>query len=209
MTIVGIARHGSRADHKTFFQCRHDRHLHAELVRGTGLAFGNAFHFGRMQRIQLVLVLALLSQDTTSPGEQVFERLALLQRDLVQLTCDVAVNAPHSRAQGTQGRTHAPELFGMGIAADLLCQPGRFTVVVLAQMQAALPCCFYQVFTTAFQQCGIGRIGNCLLHDRRIDNHPFNTRWPDHLGPLSGLNALCQQFFHADFAQALAPARQA
>ena len=153
-----------------------------------------------MQRIQLVLVLALLRQDAASPGQQVIEQLALGHRDLTHLSSDIAVNSPHSRAQGTQGRTHAPELFGMGIAANLLHQPGRFTVVVLAQMQAALPCCFHQVFAAAFQQCGIGRIGNCLFHDRRIDNYPLHTRWLDHLGPLGGLNALCQQFFHADFA---------
>ncbi len=148
-----------------------------------------------MQCIQLVLVLALLVQNTASPGQQIIEQLALWQRHLLQLTRDIAVNASYPRAQGTQDCTHAPELFGMGIAADLLCQPGCFTVVVLAQMQAALPCCFHQVFAAALQQCGIGWIGNCLFHDRRIDNHPLGTRWLDHLGPLGGLDALHQQFF--------------
>ena len=164
-----------------------------------------------MQHAQLALVLALRRQDTASPGQQVI---------VTQAACagpqrpDLLVDRYHGElgrlaSAGTQGRTHAPELFGMGIAANLLHQPGRFTVVVLAQMQAALPCCFYQMFTTAFQQGRIGRIGNCLLHDRCIDNYPLHARWPDHLGPLGGLNALCWQFFHADFAQALAPALQA
>ncbi len=39
-----------------------------------------------------------------------------------------------------QGRTHAPELFGMGIAANLLYQPGCLAIVVLVEMQAQLPC---------------------------------------------------------------------
>ena len=85
------------------------------------------------------------------PGQQVIEQLALGHGDLIYLSSDIAVNSSHSRAQGTQCRTHAPELFGMGIAANLLHQPGRFTIVVLTQMQAALACRFYQVFTTAFQ----------------------------------------------------------
>ncbi len=43
-----------------------------------GLALGNAFYFGRMQRIQLVLALALW------------------QGDFVQMTFDKAFNWPHS-----------------------------------------------------------------------------------------------------------------
>jgi hypothetical protein len=38
----------------------------------------------------------------------------------------------------------------MGMAANLLHQSGRFTIGVPAQMQAALPCCFHQMFTTVF-----------------------------------------------------------
>ena len=66
MTIVGIARHGPGADHETFFERRHVRYLHAKFLRGPGLALGDTFHFGHVQRIQLVLVLALLRQDTAS-----------------------------------------------------------------------------------------------------------------------------------------------
>ena len=102
-----------------------------------------------MQRIQLVVVLAILTQDAVSSREQVIERLALGLRGLTHLSSNIAVNPSHPRAQGAQGCTHAPKLFGMGIAANLPRQSGRFAIVVLPQMQAALPCYFHQVSAAA------------------------------------------------------------
>jgi hypothetical protein len=39
---------------------RSDRHLAAELVGGTGLAFADALHLGRVQRVDLRSALTLL-----------------------------------------------------------------------------------------------------------------------------------------------------
>jgi hypothetical protein len=47
-----------------------DAGLDAELVRLSGFAFANAFRFGRMQGVELVLVFRLLGTDPLSPFEQ-------------------------------------------------------------------------------------------------------------------------------------------
>ena len=62
------------------FQRGNDGHLYVEFIGCSDLALGHAFHFGRMQRIQHVLVLTLLRQDTASTGK----RVICLGSDLVQ-----------------------------------------------------------------------------------------------------------------------------
>ena len=61
--IVRIARHRTCPDHQSLLQRRHDRHLDAELVAHSHLAFADALDLRCMQRVQLVLVLRPLVQD--------------------------------------------------------------------------------------------------------------------------------------------------
>lgn len=85
-----IARHRVRAYYQALPVRRRYRHLHAIKFIGLArLAFREAFHFGRVQGIELVLVLRLLLQKTLRAANQVFQRSANLLRHSIQLPFDV------------------------------------------------------------------------------------------------------------------------
>jgi hypothetical protein len=80
--VVGIARHRSHADHQAFLRSHRDRHLHAELVRRSGLPLGDALHLGGVQRVDLAGVLAALriqpARDCELLGQHHRQRLTCL-----------------------------------------------------------------------------------------------------------------------------------
>jgi len=83
-----------RSDNKIIFGCGRDTHLATQLVLLARLAFGDAFHFRRVQAVQLVLVLALLPQQ---PARGLKQRRKLFLRLLNN------ANPPSSRV-GFAGR---------------------------------------------------------------------------------------------------------
>lgn len=71
VAIVRVARHGAHAHDQAFLQRGGDADLHAELVRRPGFSLADALHLGRVQGVQLVLVLRALGQDVTGALQQV------------------------------------------------------------------------------------------------------------------------------------------
>ena len=57
VSVVRIARHGAHAHHQRFLVRGGNAHRHAELVRGAGLALGDALELRGVQGIQIVFVL--------------------------------------------------------------------------------------------------------------------------------------------------------
>ncbi|PPK41815.1 hypothetical protein B0G57_12580 [Trinickia symbiotica] len=209
MPVVRIARHRACTQHQPLLVRGRDRHLHAELVRLARFALGQALDLRRVQRVELLFVLGLLRHNPLGAANQFFQRRAALRRHRAELPVDVAHHAPHPRAQGAQRAPHALVLLGVRVAADLAGQARRFAVVVLPQLQAVLCCCLHQMLSTTLQQTRVGWMRNRLLHHCRVDDHALDAGGLDHACALGCLDCLGQQFFHAGFAQATAPARQA
>ncbi|KVG51716.1 hypothetical protein WJ33_11190 [Burkholderia ubonensis] len=91
----------------------------------------------------------------------------------------------------------------MRVAANLARQTRRFAVVVLPQLQPVPSGGLHQMFPAAFQQARIARMGNRLLHHRRIDDHALQTRVLADLGPFGRLDRLRQPLFDANFTKPL------
>ena len=68
-----------------------DRGLHAKFVAGAGLALGDAFDLGRVQRVDLVLVLRLLGAHLFGELERLGEGLGDIGAALAQ-RLDLATN---------------------------------------------------------------------------------------------------------------------
>ena len=122
--VVRIARHRAHAYDQPFLQRRGDAHLHAELVRCSGLAFGDAFDFGCVQGVQLVFVFAGLREDAAGASEQVADLGLCLRGQRDELSRDFALDSSHPDAQRAQRLLHALELLGVGVAPDLCSQAG-------------------------------------------------------------------------------------
>ncbi|EZP67202.1 hypothetical protein BV97_05741 [Novosphingobium resinovorum] len=71
MAIIGGAGQRLHADDELAAGgagvCHRDRGLYPELVAGPRLAFGDAFHLGRVQGIKLVRAASLLGEDLRHP----------------------------------------------------------------------------------------------------------------------------------------------
>ena len=63
VAVVGVAGEGPRAHHQALLVRDGQADLHAELVGLARLALADALHLGRVQRVELVLVVALLGAD--------------------------------------------------------------------------------------------------------------------------------------------------
>lgn len=145
VTVIGIARHGAHAHHQTFLQCGGDADLHSELIGCPGLSFADAFHFRRVQGVQLVLVFYPLGQDAARAVEQVLDLGLGHLGQHVQLALHLAVYPANPSAQCPHRFLHAFELLGMRVAPDLRGKPWGHTVVVLAQPQPVVLGCLDQV----------------------------------------------------------------
>ena len=71
MPVIRVARHAAHPEHQGLFERGGNRHFDTELVGRPGLAFGDTFDLGRVQRIQLALVPGLLRQDAVHAVQQV------------------------------------------------------------------------------------------------------------------------------------------
>src|SRR3954449_9039283 len=96
-----------------------DGGLDAELVRRGGLAFADALHLRGMEGIELPAALALLLRaDLRGPAKREGERLLQCWLAL-DLAADVADDPAQPAAQDAQLPLMPPELFGMGVAAQI------------------------------------------------------------------------------------------
>ena len=73
VTVIRIARERAGADHQPVLVGHGNADLDPEFVGLPGFAFANALDFRGMQRIELVLVFALLRADALSTFEQQIE----------------------------------------------------------------------------------------------------------------------------------------
>lgn len=94
----------------------------------------------------------------------------------------------------------------MGITPNLTGQAWGLAVVVLPQLDPQAIRQLHQMLATTFQQATVGRVGNGLLHDRRINDHFLQARCLDDLGFPGSFDGRGQQPFHTFLADALAPA---
>lgn len=134
MAVVRVARHRAHAHDQAFLGGHRHRHLHAELVRRPGLALGDAFHFRGMQRVQLVLRVALLRMQTPRDVDLLLQRA----RDHAALALHVADHAAQPRAKFADLAMHAPVLLGVRVAASLKVGGLADSRVALAQRDAGL-----------------------------------------------------------------------
>lgn len=124
VAVVGVARHGAHAHHQAFLQRGGDADLDAEFVGCPGFALADALHLGCVQRVELVLVLGALAQDTARALQQVLDLGARRLGQQMQLAGHLAVHAPHPRAQRAHSTAHALELLGVGVAPDCAARRG-------------------------------------------------------------------------------------
>jgi hypothetical protein len=89
-----LAAPGSRVGHR-------DRGLDAELVSGTRLALGDALDLGRMEGVDLVLVLRFLGPHLGGKFQGAGEGVGQIGLAL-DLAADVALEPADPRAQPTQ-----------------------------------------------------------------------------------------------------------
>nr|AAG13637.1 NagN [Ralstonia sp. U2] len=135
VAVIRVAGHGAHAHHQALFGRHCDGHFHAELVGRSGFALGDALCLGRVQRIQLVLVAALLRVQSSGDVEFGLQPSS----DLTGLALHVADDPAQPSPQLPDLALHAPVLLGMGVAAGLvlgsLADPG----VALAQVDPGSP----------------------------------------------------------------------
>src|SRR3954451_23055963 len=112
-----------------------DARLAAELVTLVHFAFGNTFHFGSMDAVQLVLAASRLIQETLRQGDEFSQRFigdsALKESGF---SPDVPQHATQERFE-LAGRLSGPlQLLSMGVAALLGQQLLALETKVLAQL---------------------------------------------------------------------------
>lgn len=162
MAVVGVAWHGAHAHHQAFLERGGDADLHAELVGCLDFALADALNLGRVQGVQLALVLRALGQDATCALQQVQDLGFGRFGQHVQLALHLAVHPPDTSAQRAHGLLHALELPGVRVAPDLHGQPRGHPVVVLAQPQSVVLGRLDQVLATLVQQAAVGGVRNGL-----------------------------------------------
>ena len=183
MAVVGVARKAAHADDEALVQRRGDADLAAELVAHPCLALRDAVDLGLMQGIDLVAALGLLMQQVRDEGELGRHPIAQRSsRDVTQVAAQVAHDPAGIALQRLQSLAHAPELLGMGIAADLQCQSRSEAGIGLAQLHPGLLRQSCQLLPRPLVKPGIRGIGNSLLHDGRVDRHALHAALVDGAG---------------------------
>ncbi len=182
VAVVGIARHrlgvGDELASPGAMERGGERDLHPELVGTMGLALADAFDLGRVQRVDLpsALMLALLAH----PARQ-HERMGegALEFGLApDFAHDVANDPAEIGSDRLQRPVGALELLGVGVA--LMGDQRIFAdpLVGLAQFDARSFGQLHQPLARPMHQLGVGRKGDRLGLNRRVD---------DHLGEVRGL----------------------
>ena len=176
----GLPGQAARADHQTLFVGDRQADFDAELVGVASLAFGDAFHLRRVQRVELVLAGALLSSDALGafqPHGQIAQGLRAVRlarrctacghRRLIRI--DLALHLAHhhaeDRALALDGLAQALELFGVGVAAGLAAQRLAFLGVGLFARDAGTFGSAHHLVAGNLQQAAVHRVGDGLgLH---------------------------------------------
>ena len=98
------------------------------------------FHFGRMQTVQLVMILGLLREQPLHLVQQVSELGLEVRRHPAQLTRHINLpDPPNQCLELLQVTAHVLVLLGMSVTGNLAGQPGSLAVVVLAQRKSCSP----------------------------------------------------------------------
>lgn len=133
VSIIRTSRQCLHPDHEVIGTGAGNTDLDAELVFLVRLAFGNAFCFGGMDAVELVVVLPLLCVDVFGDRQQVGKAFCPL-RLITNLALDVANDATQV---GTQALLHAP---GDKVAILSGNDPVAFTCVFAISRAAAVWC---------------------------------------------------------------------
>lgn len=126
VAVVGVARQRPHADDEPAFQRGADADLGAEFVADAGLSFRDAVDLRLVERGDLGSALRRLVQQPRHQHELVQHPLTQNPLgDLVDLAAQVAQHGSGVTLELSQGLAHAPELSGVGVAADLRREPRR------------------------------------------------------------------------------------
>src|ERR1700719_3751067 len=185
-----------------------DRALAAELVGGASLAFADALHLGRMQRVDLRSALTLLLMAT--PQREIEQRTqAILERGIA---LDLAANVPDDAAEpGAQEFELPPgalELVGMRIAPHHDGGALGHAQIALAQFDTLAFGQRDQFLNRPVGEPSVGRVRDRLLLDGGIHHHALEILALDSPGPVCHRKALLQERRDLLLTQPLAPARQ-
>src|SRR5215831_9414106 len=182
---------------------RSDRCLHPELVGAASLALADAFDLGRMERVELEAALTLLLRaDLAGPGQRLVEHL--LKARAGDLAGDVANDAAQPRAQQAQLSPISIELLGVGVAPRHERGPLGDAQVGLPQRHAVLAGQAIQSPDRRMHQLGVGREGDVLGLNGRVDSDPSEISRPQGATVMGYPQALGQQQLEL-IAQPLAP----
>ena len=180
VAVEGIARQRMHAKNElaapgsSIGHC--DRGLHAKFVAGAGLALGDAFNLGRVQRVDLVLVLGLLGAHLFGKFERLGEGLGDIGAVLAQcldLATDIARQPP-------EPGSHLAQVAQCLLVAFAVDQPGHLAARFpaepqerLAQLQPVFPREPADVLHRSQQQVRIGRMRHRLGLHRGVDRDPL------------------------------------
>lgn len=209
VAVVGITRQRPHPDHKAAPVGGGDADLGAELVTLARPALRDAVHRRFVQAVELLLVLRLLRQKPVHKCDHLQQALPLrVVRNVAQLPFDIAQHPTGAALEPAQRLAHPFELAGMGVVSDLSGQPGRETVVILAQADPGLARPTDQLAPGRLTQAGGGRVRDGLPHYRGINRDPLEVVALHRPGAFAGLDRLGQHPLDTFLADPLAPACQ-
>ena len=162
---------------------------------------------GFVQGVDLAAPLGLLVQELRDQGELGDDPVPQAG-DILQMAPQVAHDPAGVALQLFQCLAHAPELPGMGVAADLQRQSGREAGIGLPQLHPGLLRQSHQLIPRALVEPGVRRMGNVLFHHGRVHGDALHAVPVDGTGPLPGPDRLRQQPFDPLLAEPPTPAGQ-
>src|SRR3954469_2318651 len=174
VAVKGVARQGAGAEDE-LPAGRHgvaggDRDLHTELVAGLGLALADAFHLGRVQRVELVAaaVLAPLPEQPRDAPERAGKD-GLGGGVVSDLAADVAEQPPEPGAQLPDLPLRPTPAAGADEPGSCAPSPSGHSQVGLAQPDAVPAGQPRQDLDAAVEQLAVGGGGHRFGLDRGVD----------------------------------------
>ena len=201
MAVEGVAGEAACTHDQPALVRHRQADLHAELVGLAGLPLADAFNFGRVQGVQLVLVVRTLAADafgTFQPGPELVLRRLHERR---HLALHLAQQHAQDRALAAHHLAQSLELLGMGIAAGAPPQALALALVRHLELQA---CSLGQAGNLGprhFQQPAVRRVGDGLLLHRGVDCHALQLDGLDRLHRDRRLDGRLEQLLHPGFTQ--------
>lgn len=127
----------------------------------------------------------------------------------MQLALDVAQGAPKQGAQFAGAGGGAFVLAGVGVAALLRKKMFAFAAVALAQRDVVGFGGFYEHFAGTVVEAAVGGKADVFFLNGGVDVDALKLGGLDGVGVESGADGLLEQFLHASFSGAPAPATHA